>query len=450
MSDDRLALFPHTAAVDARGRLSLGGCDAVALARRWGTPLYVYDEQTIREQLRTHQRTLASHYADSQVLYAGKAYLGLRLAQIVAAEGAGLDCVSAGELFVAQQAGFPLDRVCLHGNNKSLAELEMALDLHVGRIAVDNLHELSQLSALAGGRRERASILLRLAPAVDPHTHRFIATGAADSKFGLPIAGNIAGNAVARALADPALSLSGYHTHVGSQIHDLDVYAQTIDVVVAFAGEMQRRHGYWPRELSLGGGWAVAYTPEDAAPAIEDVARTLARSLLASCQRHGMPAPRLSIEPGRAIVARAGVALYTVGAVKEVPGLRRYACIDGGMGDNIRPALYGATYTAVVANRMRAATSERVSIAGRYCESGDILIEDITLPALEPGDVLAVPVCGAYAPAMASNYNMTARPAIVGVTEGKARLWRRREKLADLIGCERGGNVEPGVHSRQT
>jgi diaminopimelate decarboxylase len=436
MSHDALTVFPITAAVDSAGHLVIGGCDTLELAEQYGTPLYVFDDETVRAQCRAHVAAFASRYPQSRVYYAGKAYLGTRLARLIRDEGLGLDVVSGGELHVAQTAGFPMPRVCMHGNNKSADELRTALHLGIGRIAVDNLDELALLDQVAAAQGVVAPVLLRLAPAIDPHTHRFMATGVADSKFGLPIASGVAAEAVERALASPTLHLHGYHVHIGSQISDLDAYRQTVGVVMAFAQAMREHHGFVPAELCLGGGWAVRYTPTDDAPDPAQVADTLTEALRSECSARRLPLPALCVEPGRAIVARSGVALYRVGGGKDVAGVRRFAFVDGGMADNIRPALYGARYTAVAANRMTETASELVTIAGRYCESSDILITDALLPPLCAGDVLAVAACGAYAPAMASNYNMALRPAIVAVANGQATLWRRRETFTDLLRCD--------------
>lgn len=430
-----LALLPVTAAVDARGRLQIGGCDVVDLAHEFGTPLYLFDEATLRSQCRAHLRAFSSRYPHVQVLYAGKAYLGVRMAQLVRDEGLGLDVVSGGEMHIARVAGFPAQRVCLHGNNKPADELAQALEWGAGRIVVDNLHELEMLAHMAAARGVQASTLLRLAPAVDPHTHRYVATGLADSKFGLPLASGMAAEAVGRALLLPGIKLLGYHVHLGSQIRDLAVYRDTCSVIVQFALEMQRRHDFAPAEVSLGGGWAVPYLADDAAPSIDEAAEAICGALQSACAGR-LPLPDLVVEPGRAIVARAGVALYRAGAVKDVAGVRRFVFVDGGMADNIRPALYGARYTALLANRMREPAVMKATIAGRYCESGDILVEDARLPDVQPGDVLAVAAAGAYAPAMASNYNGALRPAIVAVHEGKPTLWRRRETYEDLVARE--------------
>ncbi len=433
-----LSVFPMTAAANPNGHLVIGGCDVVELAHAYGTPLYVFDEATLRQQCRSHCAAFSSRYHDAKVLYAGKAYLGLKLAHLIAEEGLGLDVVSGGELFVARAAGFDPARICFHGNNKSADELALAFDWGVGRIVVDNLHELALLERLAEERAVDAATLLRLAPAVDPHTHKYIATGVADSKFGLPIATGMAARAVARALAAPRLRLCGFHAHIGSQIHDLAAYEQTVGVLVAFAADMHAKHGFVAQEMSLGGGWAVRYLPDEVEPSPDEVATVLVGALRRACERHELPLPALSVEPGRAIVARAGVALYTAGGTKDIADVRRYVFVDGGMADNIRPALYGARYTAVVANRLLEPADGVVTIAGRYCESGDILIDGAALPRVQPGDIVALATCGAYAPALASNYNMSLRPAIVAVHDGHVTLWRRRETYDDLVRCEAG------------
>ncbi len=428
-----LSLFPITAAVSDRGHLTLGGCDTVDLAREFGTPLYVFDVATLRAQCRAHLSAFSARYPDVRVAYAGKALLCIRLLRLLHEEGFYLDVVSGGELHVAKAAGFPPERVYFHGNNKGEHELTMALRQRVGRIVVDNVQELGMLASMTQGKATPAPILLRLAPAVDPHTHRYVATGVADSKFGLPIAGGQAAEAVRQALSAASLRLMGYHAHIGSQIHDVEPYRQTAEVLLGFAGEVRDRLGYIPGELSLGGGWAVRYVPDEDAPQPAQVAEAMTEAVKRRCRELGLPLPTLIVEPGRAVVAQAGVALYTVGASKDVPGVRRFVFVDGGMADNIRPALYGARYTAVAANRVTDQPAEVVTLAGRYCEAGDILVHETSLPRLVPGDLVAVASCGAYSLAMASNYNLALRPAIVGVAEGSATLWRRRETYRDLL-----------------
>ncbi|MBI4759210.1 MAG: diaminopimelate decarboxylase [Chloroflexi bacterium] len=425
-------ILPITARVNSAGHLEIGGCDLVSLAQEFGTPLYAYDEATLRHNCARHLKAFSSRYPDVRVLYAGKAYLGLALLSLLVKEGLGLDVVSGGELALAQRAGFPMELVYFHGNNKSAQELELALKLGVGRIVVDNLHELERLNQTALGLGAKASVLLRLSPNVDPHTHRFITTGLVDSKFGFPLQTGAAEEAVGQVLASPGLQLLGFHAHIGSQICELEPYRATMEALLAFAGRVRERFGFVPAEISPGGGWGIRYTREEQPPEIEAVAGAIADSLVEGVERLGLPRPRLVVEPGRAIVARAGVALYTVGSIKEVPGVRTYVAVDGGMADNIRPALYDARYEVVAANRVQTAPTQTVTVAGKYCESGDILARDVHLPRLEPGDLLAIPAAGAYCLPLASNYNLSLRPAVVMVKGGQARLVRRRECYEDL------------------
>jgi diaminopimelate decarboxylase len=427
---ESLPLFPLTAEVDGRGHLLIGGCNATELAAEFATPLYVFDELSLRRKCAEFKTEFGGRYADTGVIYAAKAFINTQLARLLNEEGLGLDVVSAGELYIAREAGFPLDRVYLHGNNKSAEELALALEWRVGRIVVDNLGELEMLSGLARERGARPDILLRLSPGVDPHTHKYIATGVIDSKFGFPMPG--AEEAVARALASN-LNLVGLHFHIGSLIPEVAPYELAIERVLDLAAEMKKRRGFELREFDIGGGFAVQYTRDVSAPPVSDYAGAIIAKLVAKCRELKLAPPRLTIEPGRAIVGQAGVALYRVGAIKEIPGVRRYVSVDGGMGDNIRPALYGARYEAVAANKMAEKEAGEVTIAGKFCESGDILVKDISLPLLTPGDIIAVPASGAYCLPLASNYNASLRPAVVMVGEGKARLIRRRETLADLV-----------------
>jgi len=429
-------VLPITARQNAAGHLEIGGCDTVELAREFGTPLYVFDEETLRAQCRGYVQGLAAAYPHSLVLYACKAFINLALARLFQEEGLGLDVVSGGELYVAYKAGFPLERVYFHGNNKSADELSLALDLGVGRIVVDNFHELRLLNDLALQKGKRVPVLLRLSPGVDPHTHVAITTGIVDSKFGFLIATGQAESALQQALSLPGLEVIGLHAHIGSMVFELEPYRQTIEILLDFAAQMQARYGFTPREFSPGGGWGIAYTEKDNPPALTQVIQTVTATLKEGAKQKGLPLPRLILEPGRSIIGRAGVALYTIGSSKEVPGVRKYVAVDGGMADNIRPAIYGAVYTALVANRLMAPPEETVTIAGKYCESGDVLIRDITLPRLMPGDILAVPASGAYCLAMASNYNMSLKVPVVLVRNGQARLIRRRETYDDLLSLD--------------
>jgi len=430
-----LDVFPETASVAPSGHLVIGGCDAVELARRFGTPLYVFDEQTLRGMCRAFVGEFGRRHPQSQVLYASKAYINPALARIFQEEDLGLDVVSAGEMAIARAAGFPLERVYFHGNNKGPEELKLALEWGIGRVVVDNFHELDLLDRLAREVGKVQDVLVRVSPGVDPHTHAHTTTGILDSKFGMSIQTGQAEEAVARARKAKGLRLMGLHYHLGSPIFELEPYTQGMSVVLEFAAAMRERHGLDMRELSPGGGFAVQYTRQ-APPAVGQYAEVIVNALRQGCDAHNLPLPRLVLEPGRAIVGRAGVALYTVGARKEIPGVRTYVSVDGGMGDNIRPAIYGSEYEALVANKAKAAPAEKVSIAGKYCESGDILIKDIVLPSLEPGDVLAVPASGAYCLSMASNYNASLKPPIVLVKDGEARLIRRRETFDDLLRCD--------------
>ena len=431
---DNLTLFPLTTEVNSRGHLVIGGCDSLELAAEFGTPLYVFDEASLRSKCAEFKAEFAERYPGTRVIYAAKAFINTALARLLKEEGLGLDVVSAGELHIARAAGFPLDRVYQHGNNKSPEELKLALEWRVGRIVVDNFGELKMLDEIAGKQGVKPDILLRLSPGVDPHTHKYIATGVIDTKFGFPM---LEGEeAVRQAIGAPHLNLIGLHFHIGSLIHEVEPYELAIERVLQFAREMKTEHGFELKELDIGGGFAIQYTRNAPAPPVSVYARAVATRITERCRELELTLPQLIVEPGRAIVGQAGVALYTVGAIKDIPGIRRYVSVDGGMGDNIRPALYGAQYEAVVANKMAEKGAGEVTISGKFCESGDILIRDISLPELRIGDIIALPSCGAYCLPLASNYNASLRPAVVMVGEGRAHLIRRRETLSDLTRCD--------------
>ena len=429
-------ILPLTSAVNEEGHLTIAGCDALALAGEFGTPLYVFDEETLRHQCRQFRAEFRSRHADSGVSYAAKAYLGRALAGLLADEQTGLEVVSGGELAIARSVAFPPQGIYFHGNNKSEEELREALDYGIGRVVVDNLYELDLLNQVATALGKRQPILLRLSPNVDPHTHRHTTTGVLDSKFGFSIVTGQAEAAVKRALSLPAVELVGLHFHLGSPIPQVEPYQEAIQVVTAFAAQMGERHGFRLGELSPGGGFAIQYLEDIPVPSLAEYAAAIVAALTEACRAHSLPLPRLVVEPGRAIVGQACLALYRVGARKEIPGVRTYVAVDGGMGDNIRPALYGARYSALVANKAGEAERQRVTIAGKFCESGDILVRDADLPRLEAGDLLAVAAAGAYCLPMASNYNAFLRPAIVMVKDGAARLIRRRETYEDLMRCD--------------
>lgn len=421
-----------TARLNSRNHLELGGCDAVELARRFGTPLYVLDEALIRQRCREYREAFVKPDG-GLVLYAGKTFLTMGMARLLEEEGLGLDVVSGGELYTALAAGFPAERIYFNGNNKAPHELEEALRSHLGGIIVDNLSELELLEELTAELGLETDVLLRIAPGVQAHTHEYIQTGQVDSKFGFPLPGGIALEGVRRAVASRRLRLRGYHCHIGSQILALDSYRAAARVMLDFAAEAHRATGFVPELLDLGGGLGARYTGDDDPPSVADLAETLRRAVAEAAAAHGLPVPRLIVEPGRSIVGEAGTTLYTVGAVKDIPGVRRYVAVDGGMTDNPRVALYQAVYEVLVANRAGDAPSEEASIAGKCCESGDMLVWDAQLPPVQRGDILAVFTTGAYNYSMASNYNRLPRPAVVLVGGGRARLLVARETYADLV-----------------
>jgi diaminopimelate decarboxylase len=429
----KLSLFPLTKDVDNSGHLHIGGCDCVELAKKFGTPLYVFDEVTLRSRCQEFKTEFTKRYPNTLVIYASKAFLNRALAIIFKEEGLGLDVVSGGELSLAQSIDSPCEKVYFHGNNKTADELKLALDWGIGRIVVDNLDELELLDSLAHKIGTKQAILLRLNPGVDPHTHRHTTTGILDSKFGFPLAAGQAETAVAKAMATPHLDLVGLHFHLGSPVPDTSSYQIAIELILNFAKEMKAKHDFHLEEFSPGGGFAIKYTADSQTPDIADYAEAITARLKSLATELDLTYPKLIIEPGRAIIAQAAVALYTVGSVKEITGVRKYICVDGGMGDNIRPALYEARYEALVANKVNDSESANVTIAGKYCESGDILARDVSLAPTSTGDIVAIPVNGAYSIPMSNNYNMVPRPAIAMVKDGKARLIRKRENYKDLM-----------------
>jgi diaminopimelate decarboxylase len=430
----KLSLFPLNAEVNKKGNLVIGGCDTVELAAEYGTPLYVFDENTLRGKCQEFKNEFGQRYAETTVIYACKAFLNRTLAAIFKEEGLGLDVVSAGELAIAQSVGFPMDTVYFHGNNKSAEELKLALNLHIGRIVVDNFNELKMLAKLAEEAGHIPDILLRLTPGVDTHTHEYVTTGVVGGKFGFPLF--IADEAIIQAMSAPSLNLVGLHFHLGSLIYEVQPYQEAIEIILDFAAGMREKHGFGLEEFNIGGGFAVPYTMDSPTTDISLYAEAIVTKMVTRCHELKLPPPVLIIEPGRAIVAQAGVALYRVGMTKNIPGIRRYVSVDGGMADNIRPALYGAQYESLVANKVLAKDVETVTIAGKFCESGDILVKDIDLPPVSTGDIIAIPDCGAYCLPLQSNYNASLKPAIIMVKEGQSHLIRRRETFDDLTRCD--------------
>jgi len=434
---DRMsALLPDTAGVSEKGHLTLGGCDVVELVAEFGTPLYVFDEATLRRTCAEYRKEFGQSYGDVLVIYAAKAFVNRALAMIIKEEGLGLDVVSGGELSIARSVDFPMGKVYFHGNNKLREEIELAVSCRVGRIVVDNLYELPLINEVAKESGITQDILIRLTPGVDAHTHRHVTTGVIDSKFGLPIALGQAEEAVVKAMSSSNLKLIGLHVHLGSLIFSAEPYQEAIKIVFRFAAEMRERHGLDFREFSPGGGFAIEYTRDAPAQGVAYYAGAIAEAIQSSSKELGMQLPRLIVEPGRAIVGRSGVAVYRAGATKDIPGVRRYISVDGGMADNIRPALYGSRYEVLIANKVTEDEVEQVSIAGKFCESGDVLAKDVDVPKTVPGDTVVIPVAGAYCLPLGSNYNASLKPAVVLVKEGKARIIRRRESYDDLMRCD--------------
>jgi diaminopimelate decarboxylase len=411
--------LPDTAKVMKNGRLEIGGCDTIELAQEFGTPLYVLDEETIRGRCRQYLSSFRKYYPNTDVIYACKALCTAAVQRIVNAEGLGLDVSSGGELYTALKAGCDVKKIYFHGNNKSKAEIKLALEAGIGRIVVDNLQELDNVEEVAEKIGTRANILFRVNPGIEAHTHEYIKTGTVDSKFGLPQ--DRIEEAVRRAGVKKRVNLVGFHAHIGSQIFDIKPFVEEVRLLLDLTLK------YKTEELNMGGGLGVAYLSSDEPASIDPFAKEIASVL------RDKTMAKLVLEPGRSIVGNAGITLYAVGGVKDIPGMRKYVFVDGGMADNPRPILYQARYEAKIANRAEEATAEKVTIAGRFCESGDVLIKDINLPKVETGDILAVLATGAYNYSMASNYNRVGRPAMVLVNKGSATLILKRETLDDLI-----------------
>jgi diaminopimelate decarboxylase len=430
-NNPRLAVFPETAKINAQDHLVIGGCDTVELVKKFGTPLYVFDEADLRSRCREYKTEFGKRYPEVTISYSPKAFTAIAMLKLVEEEGLDLDIVTGSEMEIARAAGFPMNRVHFPDNNKSAEELKMAVKYNIGHIIVDNLTELDMLIKTAG--KKKVKILLRLNPGVDPHTHKFNTTGIADSKFGLPRADW--DQAVAKALAAPNLDLDGFHFHVGSGLFEADPYINALNIVLTYAAAVKQKHGYEMRTVSIGGGIAARYLVDKIPPPVSFFAEAITKEIKNLCRKLKLTPPRLIVEPGRKIVAQAGITLYTIGVIKEIPGIRTYASVDGGISDNIRFAMYGvwARQEAILANKASARNTSDYRITGKLCESGDVLLDAVKLPKLAMGDILAMAGSGAYAIPMQSNYNSMLRPAIVFVKDGQARLIRRRETVKDLI-----------------
>ena len=428
-----MILYPHFD-INEKGHLTIGGADAVELAKEFGTPAYIIDENVVRARCREYLGAAAKSFgADALPLYASKALCFTEMYRIAKEEGMGIDCVSSGELYTAKRAGFPAERIYFHGNNKTDFDISFAMDMGVGRIVVDNLDELAAVSAEACRRGITQGILLRITPGIDPHTHRAVVTGNVDSKFGSAIATGQALEIVDAAINAKNIDLVGLHCHIGSQIFDIEPFSDAADIMVRFIAEIKEKLGFEVRELNLGGGLRVAYTEDDAQISYADSIEKIGAIVRTFCAEHSIKMPRVILEPGRSLVAASGATLYTVGSVKEITGFRNYISVDGGMPDNPRYALYQSQYTALIANRASAPRDYVATLAGRCCESGDLLGENMKIQKAQRGDILAVLVTGAYNYSMASNYNRIPRPPVILVRDGVARVAVKRESFEDIV-----------------
>lgn len=419
--------------VNQAGELTIGGVTATSLAQKYQTPLYVYDVNSIRNQMRAFKTVFINRHIDYAVSYASKAFATVAMYEVAAQEDIHLDVVSGGEIQTALAANFPMANVSFNGNNKSAEELEMAIDNGLGTIILDNFYEINLLHDLLAERDQKQNVLLRITPGVEAHTHDYISTGQTDSKFGFDVNSGQAQQALAQTLADPYLNVLGVSAHIGSQIFDVTGFQMAAAKLVDLVHEW----GFEPQVINTGGGFGIRYTKEDQPLPATEFVEAIIDTITEKNTAYGMTMPTIWIEPGRAIVGPAGYNLYTIGSRKDVPGIRSYLSVDGGMGDNIRPALYEAKYEAVLANNPSAPSDQVVRVAGKYCESGDVLVWEQALPQTKPGDVLAVLATGAYGYSMASNYNRNPRPAVVFVEDGKDQLVVERETYTDMLRLDR-------------
>ncbi|MBE7048513.1 MAG: diaminopimelate decarboxylase [Ruminococcaceae bacterium] len=420
--------------INEQNHLTIGGVDTTTLAAEYGTPLYVLDEDAIRQNCRLYTHSMEQFYSgNGMILYASKALCTTALCKIIASEGMGLDVVSGGELYTAYKAGFPMEHVYFHGNNKTREELVMALSLGVGRIVVDNRHELLQLENLCAEQGKKASVLFRIKPGIDAHTHDFIMTGQIDSKFGVALENGEALELIREAQTLPHISVIGIHCHIGSQIFDLAPFKKAAEVMMGFIYELKNKLNLSIEELNLGGGFGICYTEADDPIAYDKYMETVSYIVKSEAKKYGVSLPRILMEPGRSIVGSSGITLYTVGTEKRIPNVRNYLSVDGGMADNPRYILYEANYDFLLANRAGDSKTETYTIAGRCCESGDLLGKNVALPPAKSEDILAVLSTGAYNYSMSSNYNRLLRPAMVMVSGGIPRVIIKRETYEDIV-----------------
>ena len=430
-------IYPHSAIHNAAGHLEIGGCDVVDLAREFGTPLFIYDEQTVRDQCRAYHSAFRALTGDYEIVYASKAFSCRAMAELIAQEDLSLDVATGGELAAARAAAFPPERIYFHGNNKSEAEIELALDAGIGHFVIDSFEEIARLEAAAATRGRRQEVLVRVTPGVRPTTHDYVQTGQQDSKFGLGLADGCAQEAVRRLRDAAHLELVGIHAHIGSQIFDLSSYRREIEVLFIALDEWRRDFGFICRIFNMGGGLGIRYTEADMPSSIAEFAETSVTAVRAGAERHGMAMPRIFVEPGRSIAGKAAVTAYTVGTVKVIPGVRTYVAVDGGMSDNLRPMLYDSRYEAMLASKAETPATDVVTVAGKHCESGDVLVRDVHIAPPELGDILVTPGTGAYGYCMANNYNAQPRPAVVMVAGGRARVIIERETWDDVLRLQR-------------
>ena len=413
--------------------LYVGGVKASALSKEYGTPLYVIDEELVRSNCRRYYNAMKCEERGNRVTYAGKAFINMSMCNLVNEENLYLDVVSGGELYTAYKAGFPLERIYFHGNNKSDYEIDLGVRLGIGRFIVDNIHELEVLNSIAQEYGRVQKVYLRITPGVEAHTHEYIKTGQLDSKFGFPVIGDTVYDAIKRAMELEYIELNGLHCHIGSQIFDLEPFEDTTEIMLNLINDIKETLGYEIKELDLGGGFGIYYTEGDKPKEIEEYCSVIINKADEICRKLNMNVPILSIEPGRSIVGNAGLTLYTVGAIKEIPNIRKYVSVDGGMSDNIRPVLYSANYESLIANRVSDNSKEIVTVAGKCCESGDVLLNSIEMPRMETGDILAIMSTGAYGHSMANNYNRIPKAAVVSVSNGISKVMCKRETYEDLL-----------------
>lgn len=418
--------------INQAGHLTIGGVDSLKLAKEYGTPLVVYDVSQIRNQIRAFKKVFEEEQVNYAVSYASKAFASIAMYQVANEEGAYTDVVSAGELYTAMKANFPMERISFHGNNKSKEELEMGVKNHVGKIIIDNFYEIDLLRQVLEEQDSKINVMLRITPGISAHTHEYDQTGQVDSKFGFDLKSGQADKALQEVLKNQRMHMLGIHAHIGSQIFELNGFEMAAAKLVDVAASWKEKYDYTAQIINVGGGFGIKYVQEDHPLKPEEFVKAIVKAIKDEATKHNFPIPEIDIEPGRSIVGPAGYNLYKVGSMKEIPGLVPYVAVDGGMGDNIRPALYQAKYETVLANDPQRRASQEVHVAGKYCESGDILA-DAKLPSLKAGDILAMLDTGAYGYSMASNYNRNPRPAVVFAENGKAQVVIKRESLEDLI-----------------